>query len=194
VILCRAGAEWWWQDLDYMDPPKVYHTDCNVWMEDGQAALEQHPAWSSVLYLCSAGGATSVFAGDEAIAVFPWPGRYLMFPGDRVHGVLHAKEQEHADRITFLVNYWPYRPPGLSNTPVLPRALQGWQEETTLPGGSVPIQTLQGHPIKFIFADHVDQWRGQRLPEDLEPPIHVPPVHVAALYSASVSDPNWWKD
>ena len=38
-----AGAEWWWQDTDYMDPPKAYHKDSNIWFTGGPFTMTCGP-------------------------------------------------------------------------------------------------------------------------------------------------------
>lgn len=82
------GAEWWVQDVAPDEPPKVFHTDCDVQTDVNGAAtaasagsvaatvsaaasaaggcaprgiVVAHPAVASVLYLSDVGGATAVF-------------------------------------------------------------------------------------------------------------------------------------
>ncbi|CAE7396124.1 unnamed protein product [Symbiodinium microadriaticum] len=64
VVGPAIGAEWWWQDVDETDPPKVYHKDCNIFLEHDEAT-KLFPDWSSVLYLTDIGGATAMFENDE---------------------------------------------------------------------------------------------------------------------------------
>lgn len=59
-----CGAEWWIQDVAADEPPKVFHTDCDVQTNiegDGDGLVTIHPAVASVLYLGDDGGATAVF-------------------------------------------------------------------------------------------------------------------------------------
>lgn len=72
--LRHMGAEWWWQDTDDRDPPKAYHTDCNVSFCHDKM-LKSFPQWSSVLYLTAMGGCTTVFQAEELLAVEPRVGR-----------------------------------------------------------------------------------------------------------------------
>jgi len=76
----------------------VYHIDQNLWFEDGKSA-SRLPHYSSVVYLCDEGGGTVVFSGRESVTVTPFPGRYLLFPGDRPHGVLFDAEREVRVRV-----------------------------------------------------------------------------------------------
>ena len=62
--------------------------------KDSDQSTTRFPHWSSVLYLCQEGGPTVVFHNDEVVSVQPWIGRYLLFPGDRVHGVLFDPARE----------------------------------------------------------------------------------------------------
>ncbi|CAK9063420.1 Uncharacterized protein SCF082_LOCUS32848, partial [Durusdinium trenchii] len=94
VLRHSVGAEWWWQDTDETDPPKVFHTDCNLCFRDG-AAERSYPDWSSVLYLTDTGGATAIFHREEVLASWPRTGRYLLFPGSHLHCVLFPEERQH---------------------------------------------------------------------------------------------------
>ena len=126
------GAEWWWQDTDNTDPPKCYHTDCDLCVsDDGYTKL--FPAVSSVFYTSTVGGPTIVFnqidkSGDltpetptEAVLSFPKPNQLLLFNGELYHGVLHPLETnpflEGAQRLTLLVNWWKRRPNGPNDLP-----------------------------------------------------------------------------
>ena len=66
------GAEWWIQDVARDEPPKTFHTDCDLVMRGGASRGEDtedaerstdvvHPAVASVLYVSDAGGPTAVF-------------------------------------------------------------------------------------------------------------------------------------
>ncbi|CAE7912927.1 unnamed protein product, partial [Symbiodinium sp. KB8] len=118
VVGPAIGAEWWWQDVDETDPPKVYHKDCNIFLEHDEAT-KLFPDWSSVLYLTDIGGATAMFENDEVLSVWPSPGRYLLFPGFWLHCVLHPEEWLPGDRITLLINWWSREPKGLCPSPAL---------------------------------------------------------------------------
>lgn len=65
------GAEWWIQDVARDEPPKTFHTDCDLVMrggasrgdgtDDAGATEVAHPAVASVLYVSNGGGPTAVF-------------------------------------------------------------------------------------------------------------------------------------
>ena len=65
------GAEWWIQDVAPDEPPKTFHTDCDLVMRGGasrgddaggaDATEVAHPAVASVLYVSNCGGPTAVF-------------------------------------------------------------------------------------------------------------------------------------
>lgn len=75
------GAEWWIQDVARDEPPKTFHTDCDLVMRGGATATARgedtedaerstdvvHPAVASVLYVSDAGGPTAVFGQRKAI-------------------------------------------------------------------------------------------------------------------------------
>jgi len=132
-----AGAEWWVQDVAWDEPPKGYHTDCDVKMRDGVGA-RGFPAMASVFYVDGerGGGATAAFdqttasdAGRET-ATGLWPetpervfacevrkNRLMAFEGDRWHGVLANEGGFRGQRVTVLVNWWRERPSGARNLP-----------------------------------------------------------------------------
>ena len=77
------GAEWWIQDVARDEPPKTFHTDCDLVMrghghaEDAEPSTDVvHPAVASVLYVSDAGGPTAVF-GQRKVSV-----RKKNAPGD----------------------------------------------------------------------------------------------------------------
>mmetsp|Transcript_21252 Transcript_21252/g.59351 ORF Transcript_21252/g.59351 Transcript_21252/m.59351 type:complete len:294 (-) Transcript_21252:34-915(-) len=189
------GAEWWWQDVDQDDPPKVFHTDSNVWVKECGSST-QHPTWASVLYLSDDGGPTAVFDGDVAVAVMPQLGRYLLFPGDRLHGVLHSLSDERYERLTLLINWWRRKPPGLSDAPHV--AEKDEPLGTTLPeivcarpdppsGFGLPsLMALSATPLHIHFAAHFEDWSTQRLPSNLRTAALAPPGWVAASYASPV--------
>ena len=72
------GAEWWIQDVARDEPPKTFHTDCDLVMRGGASRGEDtedaerstdvvHPAVASVLYVSDAGGPTAVFGQRKVI-------------------------------------------------------------------------------------------------------------------------------
>ena len=71
------------------------------------------PDLASILYLSDAGGPTVILdatplrrsAPDAGIAVQPRRGRFGMFPGTLLHGVLPGRPSRWP-RVTMLVNWW----------------------------------------------------------------------------------------
>jgi hypothetical protein len=55
--------------------------------------------------------------GDQRVDVKPFPNRYLLFPGWARHGVCPVPDESEIRR-TVLLNWWCWRPPGLSDDPV----------------------------------------------------------------------------
>merc|ERR1711920_1149814 len=119
---------------------------------------------------------------DEAVAVFPLRGRYLLFPGDRPHGVLHADKEKHADRITLLVNWWRERPASLADSdrcrPPGHESLDAVDSADCAGGRELqparptaaepcPLSRIVGRPISAAFSAHAEEWRAQRVPVDL---------------------------
>lgn len=211
-----TGVEWWWQDVDHCDRPKIYHTDHNVWLEDG-ATCRRYPAWASVLYLTDEGGPTAVFTKDGALAVMPRIGRYLLFPGELLHGVLHALEDWPFERVTLLLNWWRGpRPPGLCE-PMLPLAaprlvLPGFgagsatgSDDTAALGNfsaepvGVPakgaccapsLPQLEMPTVRRLgvdFALHAEEWSRQRLPRVLHADALSAPFYVTIHYDSPVT-------
>lgn len=103
------GVEWWWQEQDDDELPKELHTDkCAARVTDDigeERIVSAHPLVASVLYLGSAGGPTVVFeqtldaeraagtgalppAPARALVCPPERGRWLLFRGDLLHGVM----------------------------------------------------------------------------------------------------------
>ena len=141
-----AGAEWWIQDVAHDEPPKTFHTDCDMQMwscvdddENDSARNEPkvvHPDVASVLYLTNFGGPTAVFgqarhemAGTnetilvpqyprEVAVAYPSRNRVLLCKGDRYHAVLHPPPNDkRGQRVTVLINCWRSRPRGPADLP-----------------------------------------------------------------------------
>ena len=53
---------------------------------------------------------------DRCVLVWPQPGRFATFAGDRVHSVLESGFA--APRLTFLINWWALEPEGLARLPL----------------------------------------------------------------------------
>lgn len=178
-----VGAEWWLQEQGPGDEPKELHTDKDVYLDSASGSTMTRNPWrASVLYLSETGGPTAVFdqrkAGFtlapplpvSAHVAFPQPGRFLMFSGELLHGVLHAASSvweptEKQPRRTLLINWWREKPVGAS--PACPR---------TLPRPMVVLNSEEGHAAqpcalrrleRPCFLDDAPAWRQQRLPQAL---------------------------
>ena len=137
-----AGVEWWIQDVAPDEPPKVFHTDCDMQTarsDEVGTPTAVHPAVGGVLYLGDSGGATAVFGQTrrpicggggatslrprfprEIAVVHPRRNRLLLFEGDRYHAVLSPSAPPTnitGQRVTLLVNWWTARPNGPSDLP-----------------------------------------------------------------------------
>jgi len=103
-----VGAEWWFRATP-TDTGFPFHFD----RDEGIRSRVVSPDLLSILYLSDAGGPTVIVdatpartsAPTRAIAVQPRTGRFAMFPGDRLHGVLPAPPGRWP-RITMLINWW----------------------------------------------------------------------------------------
>jgi len=183
------GAEWWLQEQCPGDAPKELHTDKDVLLEqppDGTPARARtmHPRCSSVLYLSETGGPTAVFDQRKAegrlvppvpTAVHvasPQPGRFLMFDGRLLHGVLHPlvpmqEPTEESPRRTLLVNWWAEVPAAAS--PAAPRALP---PELAGPVSGCPEAAATAVRPEVVgracaFEHDAPQWRRQLAPPGL---------------------------
>jgi hypothetical protein len=103
-----VGAEWWFRATT-TDTGFPFHFD----RDEGIRSSIVSPGLASILYLSSAGGPTVILdatpariaAPDRGIAVHPRPGRFVMFPGTFLHGVLPGQPGRWP-RVTMLVNWW----------------------------------------------------------------------------------------
>ncbi len=102
------GAEWWFRATS-TDTGFPFHFD----RDEGIRSTIVSPDLASILYLSNAGGPTVILdatpsrtaAPKAGIAVHPRPGRFGMFPGTLLHGVLPARPSRWP-RVTLLVNWW----------------------------------------------------------------------------------------
>ncbi|MEO7096350.1 MAG: hypothetical protein ABI175_24035 [Polyangiales bacterium] len=102
------GAEWWFRATS-TDTGFPFHFD----RDEGIRRSIVSPDLASILYLSNAGGPTVIVdatpsrrtAPNAAIAVHPRPGRFGMFPGTLLHGVLPGPSGRWP-RVTMLVNWW----------------------------------------------------------------------------------------
>jgi len=103
-----VGAEWWFRATT-TDTGFPFHFD----RDEGIRSSIVSPDLASILYLSNAGGPTVILdatparrsAPSAAIAVHPRPGRFGMFPGSLLHGVLPGRPGRWP-RVTMLVNWW----------------------------------------------------------------------------------------
>ena len=102
------GAEWWVRATT-TDTGFPFHFD----RDEGIRSSIVSPGVASILYLSNAGGPTVILdatpsrksAPSAGIAVHPRPGRFGMFPGTLLHGVLPGRPGRWP-RVTMLVNWW----------------------------------------------------------------------------------------
>ncbi len=102
------GAEWWFRSTT-TDTGFPFHFD----RDEGIRSSIVSPDLASILYLSNAGGPTVILDATPArtsapkagIAVHPRPGRFGMFPGTLLHGVLPGRPGRWP-RVTMLVNWW----------------------------------------------------------------------------------------
>ena len=103
-----VGAEWWFRATT-TDTGFPFHFD----RDEGIRSSVVSPDLASILYLSNAGGPTVILdatpsriaAPRAGIAVHPRPGRFGMFPGTFLHGVLPGRPSRWP-RVTMLVNWW----------------------------------------------------------------------------------------
>lgn len=103
-----VGAEWWFRATT-TDAGFPFHFD----RDEGIRSSVVSPDLASILYLSSAGGPTVILDATPAriaaptagFAVHPRPGRFGMFPGTFLHGVLPGRPGRWP-RVTLLVNWW----------------------------------------------------------------------------------------
>lgn len=103
-----VGAEWWFRATS-TDTGFPFHFD----RDEGIRSSIVSPALASILYLSNAGGPTVIVdatpsrrsAPGAAVAVHPRPGRFGIFPGTLLHGVLPGRPGRWP-RVTMLVNWW----------------------------------------------------------------------------------------
>ena len=123
-----VGAEWWLRATT-TDTGFPFHFD----RDEGVRRSIVSPDVSSILYLSDAGGPTVILdakparvsAPNAGIAVYPRRGRFGLFPGTLLHGVLPGRPSRWP-RVTMLVNWWRSVPrleraPELDGTPASPR-------------------------------------------------------------------------
>ena len=126
-----VGVEWWLSRMRTTDVRVDFHRD-----RDERLALrtgrQVPPVWSSVLFLNRCRGGLLALCdeapdetqpshaplGREWDLIKPRPNRFVLFPGDRTHGVLDARNQVPRGRLpgspplrlTLVLNWWHRRP------------------------------------------------------------------------------------
>lgn len=106
------GAEWWYRSTT-PDTEFPFHFDRDEAIRDSIVS----PALATILYLSDAGGPTVIVeatparktAPRSATAVHPRAGRFAMFPGALLHGVLPGPPSRWP-RVTMLINWWRSEP------------------------------------------------------------------------------------
>ena len=119
-----VGAEWWFRATS-TDTGCPFHFDRDERVRSSIVS----PGIASILYLSNAGGPTVILDATPArstapragIAVDPRVGRFVMFPGALLHGVLPSPPSRWP-RVTLLVNWWP-AVPRLERAPALASTL-----------------------------------------------------------------------
>ncbi len=107
-----VGAEWWFRATT-PDTEFPFHFD----RDEAIRRSIVSPGLATILYLSSSGGPTVILDATPArvtaptagLAVHPRPGRFAMFPGALLHGVLPGLPSRWP-RITLLVNWWQTEP------------------------------------------------------------------------------------
>jgi hypothetical protein len=124
-----VGAEWWLRATT-TDTGFPFHFD----RDEGIRSSIVSPDLATILYLSNAGGPTVILdatpsrrsAPNAGIAVYPRRGRFGLFPGTLLHGVLPGRPSRWP-RVTMLVNWWrsvprmECAPPRLDSTPASTR-------------------------------------------------------------------------
>ncbi|MEW5317680.1 MAG: hypothetical protein WDW38_008962 [Sanguina aurantia] len=124
-----VAAEWWAHCRDPRDPHQLHFDVDERALRQATSYKRVHPVLSSVLFMGQTGGPTLVLdqnplqpLADKAWAVHPSPGRYLVFPGDMLHGVLPGLDSTAGEaasghdgaaaathgnrRVTLIVAWW----------------------------------------------------------------------------------------
>ncbi|MFJ2865143.1 hypothetical protein [Kitasatospora sp. NPDC087314] len=133
VRAAAVGVEWW---LGRLSPPYApnfefgLHRDIG---EDPETGALESPMLSSVMYLNDVDdGPLMVFGGEPSPEaqdrefVFPAENLYVTFPGHLWHSVGSRRDvhqeppavPEHRERLTVLVNWWPYQPGDIAAEPM----------------------------------------------------------------------------
>ncbi|MEU8507377.1 hypothetical protein AB0C40_22140 [Streptomyces brevispora] len=133
VRAAAVGVEWW---LGRLAPPYASNFEFGLHRdigEDPETGGLDSPMLSSVVYLTDVDdGPLVVFGGEPSPGeqdrefVFPARNLYVTFPGHLWHSVgsradVHQEPPtapEHRERLTVLVNWWPYEPGDIAAEPM----------------------------------------------------------------------------
>ncbi len=124
-----VGAEWWFRATT-TDTEFPFHFD----RDEGIRRSIVSPDLATILYLSNAGGPTVILdakpsrrtAPTAGIAIHPRAGRFGMFPGALLHGVLPGRASRWP-RVTLLVNWWRTVPQMERSQEQLPPASGVWR-------------------------------------------------------------------
>lgn len=138
-----VGAEWWFRAAS-TDTGFPFHFD----RDEGIRGSIVSPDLTSILYLSDTGGPTVVVDATPTratpragVAVHPRAGRFGMFSGAMLHGVLPTRASRWP-RVTMMVNWWRAKP-RMESAPVergWARATREWREVTPR---VAPIQAIE---------------------------------------------------
>jgi hypothetical protein len=137
-----VGAEWWFRATT-PDTEFPFHFD----RDEAIRRSIVSPGLATILYLSSAGGPTVILnatpsrvtAPSAGVAVHPRPGRFAMFPGALLHGVLPGLPSRWP-RITLLVNWWRAEPRMERAAPLRLPASRPWRVERARAAELEPIE------------------------------------------------------
>ncbi len=124
-----VGAEWWFRATT-PDTEFPFHFD----RDEAIRRSIVSPDLATILYLSNAGGPTVILdakpsrrtAPTAGVAIHPQAGRFGMFPGTLLHGVLPGRPSRWP-RVTLLVNWWRTVPRMERSREQLPPASGRWR-------------------------------------------------------------------
>ncbi len=147
-----VGAEWWFR-ATATDADFPFHFD----RDEGIRRSIVSPGLATILYLSNAGGPTVILdatpsrvsAPSAGIAIHPRAGRFGMFPGTLLHGVLPGRPSRWP-RVTMLVNWWR-TVPRLERAPEL-RGSKGASSRWRLDRAQPPRVALESFDPSRLLA------------------------------------------
>lgn len=130
----HAGAEWWFRATT-TDTDFPFHFDRDEAIRDTIVS----PDLATILYLSNAGGPTVILdakpksaAPKAGLAIHPRAGRFGMFPGELLHGVVPGAPSRWP-RVTLLVNWWRTEPRMERSTERFTPTSAQWRAGATTP-------------------------------------------------------------